>query len=378
MASNIDDRLSRLSIRRKGLDRTTRLAEDARAQVLAKALTIEPYQRRASGQPYTRYAIGAMQEVDADYTRVGIDEATRVGKQLESGLLSASISVAFELQGSVPLNVHIRGVSDVDLLTLDTAFFTYDGSGVLAQLGRYTSPISYTPLSALQQLRTVAEKTLVKAFPAADVDRSGSKAIKISGGSLRRPVDVVPAHWHNTVAFQHSGQRHDRAVRILDRKTSTTPENLPFLHIKRVHDRDQLCLGGLKKAIRLCKNVKADAAEDGNEIALPSFDLAATMYHCDLAALSAGAGQELVILAETQRHLDRLARDFVFANTLLVPDGSRRIFDTSAKRNALVALSIEMDDLAHQVALEQATRLRGTNRDFRLVDEALRRSYVAP
>ena len=94
---------------------------------------------------------------------------------------------------------------------------------------------------------------------------------------------------------------------FIDMKVPTNLDNLPFLHIKRVTDRDTLALLSLKKAIRLCKNVKSDAAEDGTEITLPSFDIAATMYHADIGALQAGANYELAILAETQRHLDALA-----------------------------------------------------------------------
>lgn len=223
MASTIDDRLSRLNVRRRGLDRVQRLDEASRVEVLAKALSMEDYQRRTSNRPHTRYALGAMQEVDAAYTRIGLEEAARVGRQLETGMSRAGIVVGFEIQGSVPLNVHIRGVSDVDLLTLDEGFFTYDPSGSRALAGWFRSPVAYTPLSALQRLRSEAESILRNAFPKANVDCTGSKAIKVSGGSLRRPVDVVPAHWHDTIAYQASGQRHDRGVKILDRSSATTP-----------------------------------------------------------------------------------------------------------------------------------------------------------
>ena len=167
---------------------------------------------------------------------------------------------------------------------------------------------------------------------------------------MARPVDVVPAHWHDNVTYQTSGQECDRSVTIFDQKAFRTLDNLPFTHIARVHERDVGTLGGLKKAIRLCKNVKSDA--DG-EIALPSFDIAAIMYHADLMALRNGSVYELAILAETQRHLDFLYSNKEYAKTLLVPDGSRMIFDTEAKLTALTSLSVEMDDLAREVAKEQ-------------------------
>jgi hypothetical protein len=116
--------------------------------------------------------------------------------------------------------------------------------------------------------------------------------------------------------------------------------------------------GGLKKAIRLCKSVKNDAEEENDtSITLPSFDIAATMYHADRRALSAGAAYELAILAEAQRFLDYLTMNQSEAVKLRVPDGSRVIFDTPQKLAGLRALSVEMDDLLREVAKEQSQSL---------------------
>jgi hypothetical protein len=255
------------------------------------------------------------------------------------------------------LNVHIRGVSDVDLLTLETSFLVYDSNGSKAKSGYY-SATDKTSLGVLSKLRTESEKILKLRYPAATVDTSGGKAIAISGGSLPRPVDVVPSHWHDTVDFQSSGLERDRGVYILDKKVPTTLSNHPFLHIHRINQQDASAAGGLKKAIRLCKNVKNDAIEDGKKIVFPSFDIASTMYHCDLAGLRVGAFYELAVLAETQRFLDVLYHDADKAKSLLVPDGSRRIFDTNEKYEGLRTLSMEMDDLAKEVAKEQSVLLK--------------------
>jgi len=348
MARDVNARLSNLKTRRQGTDRLASLAADAQREILTKSLQAESWQKRASYQPNTQYALGSMQEVGPDYTRISIETAERVGRQLAN-----SISfVEFRLQGSVPLNVHIRGVSDVDLLTLETSFLIYDPSGTAGRGGSYT-PTQKTSLSVLSELRKNAERVLPVSYPAARVDASGGKSISISGGSLARPVDVVPSHWYDTATYQQTGQQHDRAVFILNKKTAQTFSNFPFLHIKRISDRCDEALGGLRKAIRLCKNVKADAIEEGTPISLPSFDIAATMYHADMMALKIGYLYELRILAETQRHLDFLYHNETYAKTLLVPDGSRVIFDTQEKFEGLKKLSMEMDDLLREVAMEQ-------------------------
>ena len=64
MARDIDKRLQQLHTRRRGIDRLIRLNEDARSDVLARSLNDESWQSRTStAKPYTRYALGAMQEV---------------------------------------------------------------------------------------------------------------------------------------------------------------------------------------------------------------------------------------------------------------------------------------------------------------------------
>jgi hypothetical protein len=351
MAKDINQRLQQLRARRGGTDRLTAMDEAYRADALVKSSAIEGWQERATNKPFTQYALGAMAAVDPDYTRVSLETAERVGNQLKTQLTNAGLSVEFRLQGSVPLDVHIRGVSDVDLLTLDTNFLVYARSGARAKQGGYT-PTSDNSVTVLTRLRTKAGEVLKEKFPKATVDTSGGKAIKIFGGSLARPVDVVPSHWYDSVEYQQSQEETQRGVKILDSKKGQVIDNYPFLHIKIIHERDAQYLGGLKKAIRLCKNVKAEAAEDGKTIELSSFDIASTMYHAQANPLIFSSVYELQVLTEAQRHFDALARNIEVAKQLMVPDNSRKIFDTQEKLQGLIQLSIELDALFEQVVGE--------------------------
>lgn len=376
MPRNITARINRMQQRRSGMERWAALDESARISVLAKSLATEAWETRAtSSQPYTRYALGAMQEVGPDSTRVSIETAERVGRQLHDGLLAGGRRVAFRLQGSVPLNVHIRGVSDVDLLTLDLGFVTYDTYGVVAQRAGYFAS-QETSLGRLLSLRAAAEPVLKNAYPKATVDTSGGKAIKLTGGSLARAVDVVPAHWYDTATWQASQREADRAVRILDKSVPMTLDNWPFLHIERVGSRCDQVLGGLRKGIRLAKNVKSDAEGDGTSIKLASFDIAGLIYHADQNALRAGFVHELAVLAEVQRWLDVLYFNTAHAQTLRTPDGSRAILDTPAKVEGLKALSVEFDDLLREVAREQRPSLPA-DVDLATCRQVVATTYVA-
>ena len=212
MAADISKRLSQLRSRRDGTDRMA-LDATVRSEVLAKALypQPEPWEKRGgANQPHTRYAIGATQAVSDTYTRVSRETGDRVANQLRDRLARDSINAEFRLQGSVPLDVHIRRVSDVDLLVVETSVLTYINGGAKAQRGDYYSSDRTSP-SVLSQLRSQIEVDLPVAFPAADVDKSGAKAVKISGGSLPRSVDVVPSHWLDSIEYQSSGREIDRS-----------------------------------------------------------------------------------------------------------------------------------------------------------------------
>ncbi len=350
MSTSVNDRINRLRSRRSGLDRSSVIAMDAKDFIVNRSLTKEAWEYRAEDKPSTTFALGAMQEVDPTYTRISIETADRVSNQLSK---RTSGNLEFELQGSVPLNVHIRGVSDVDLLAIEADFHTYDARGHMSTSGQYRSPTSRTSVGVLTSRRGEISKALRDAFPAATIDTSGSKAIKLQGGSLARPVDVVPSHWHDTISYQTSRQKHDRAVTILDSHKNTTIENWPFLHIKKVHERCDNTGGGLRKSIRLCKNLKAELEAEGKTVLISSFDIASMMYHANMHSLSAGSYYELAILAETQRHLDYLWSNKEEARRLVVPDGSRFIFNTEEKFDGLLHLSVAMDSLLREVAKEQ-------------------------
>lgn len=358
MKRNPDELLRQLKARRGGTDRISRVALNQQQEILDKQAFREAYEQRAADKPFTRYALGAMQAVDADYTRISLETSERVAQQLLTRLTRVNRCVSFRNQGSVPLNVHIRGVSDVDLLVIEEEVLLYDPRGRKATIPPGYPPAPRTAVDMLASLRTQAERDLVEAYPAATVDRTNSKAIKISGGSLARPVDVVPAVWWDTVAYQQSLHEYDRGVSIYDRGNHAVIANLPFLHIKRVRERCDTTAGGLRKAIRLCKQVKADAEEEGSQIRLSSYEIAGLMYHADMYALGRHVYNEMEVLVEAQRLFSELRADAQFAHSLITPDESRAILDTTQKFAALGALSLELDALLTEVARENSATLR--------------------
>ena len=88
---------------------------------------VEKFQQLAEPEA-VKYAIGAMQAVDAEYTKKSYEEGNRVRDRLGEGLSTAGIPALFDYQGSVPLDVHVRGNSDIDLLVLHDGFVTVEAA----------------------------------------------------------------------------------------------------------------------------------------------------------------------------------------------------------------------------------------------------------
>lgn len=373
MSRDYTQRLKSLKARRQGLDSPAEMFAESAFERLRKS---EAYEKRDT-RGAVRYALGAMQQVDPVYTQIGLDEASRVGKSLTEALARESISIEVDLQGSVPLNVHTRGGSDVDVLALHTEFFTFDRTGYVAQNLGY-APYAPSIPAKMRQLRTRSEVLLGINFPKVTIDTTGSKAIKLEGGSLKRKIDVVPSHWHNTAEYQRSYLKHDRGVNVWDKTIQDTVSNMPFLHIKRIAERCSTCQGGLRKCIRLAKNLKQDAMAEGRKIQLPSYDIAAIFWHAEQASLNQPAWRELALLDSAQEFIASLVSNPSAAQLLRTPDNTRRVLDTTEKMAALGALGRELTQLCDDVADDLgavANTLSPTDRV--LLRKALQESFIA-
>jgi len=340
---NYTQKLSNMRSRRLGLDTINTLSKSA-SFVEAAAFT-EAYETRTKSEAI-KYALGAMQPLEQKYTQISFQEGERVRSQLNTGLQSAGIPATFEYQGSVPLNVHIRFASDIDLLVLHDGFVTVDGAGPRASAYK-TLPGNV--LVNMLTLRRQCEQIIELKFPAVTVDKSGAKSISLSGGSLQRKVDVVPSHWHDTATYQITRAKHDREVKILNQDEYALIPNRPFLHMLRIEEKDLATNGGAKKAIRLLKNVKKDADSD---IKLSSYDIASLVWYCDNDALNKPYYLELSLIAKIQHHLQVLVDNPDITNKLDVPDLSRKIIDSQEKFLALQHLKMEVDELATDIARE--------------------------
>jgi hypothetical protein len=299
-----------------------------------------------------KYAIGAMAPVDDKSTDVSKREGNRVADNLIPSLNSRGESVTKRLQGSVALDIHIKGHSDVDMLIIVTNPVNIE----LPQINQNGYLPASDPRSLIDIAKDVRHKSeliLPNNFPAANVDCSGDKCITLSGGSLARKVDIVPAIWFDSTKYQRSGLEHDRGIKIYHKKNHEFILNYPFTHIKCVNDKDDLYSGNLKCVIRLMKNMIADMPNYKRIVVkrLSSYDLAAIGYHMN-QDLQLPPYMRLGLVEKTRSHLSLLLAVKEYRELLYVPDGSRKIFDAAEKTEALEILAKEVEDLAVSIFKE--------------------------
>lgn len=292
------------------------------------------------------YALLSMQEVDEKYTAISYREAERVSSQIYSGLQRRGKPVSIELQGSLPLNVHLRRVSDVDMLVWPKTYFVYDVNG--ASASSYL-PSSSNTVTEIINLRKDCFSVIQSSFPAAKVDDSGAKCITITEGSLLRDIDVVPSVLYKTSDYQRTSNDADRGIQIFDKKTYEIITNYPFKVRALINEKELRTIGGCKKAIRLLKNMKEDS---DTPIALSSFNIMSLVYAMQDSALVTSSYYEGKILATVQDWFYVLSQDETRLRALPTVDGSRKIVQSAADVTAVAQMSSELNTLILRIAQE--------------------------
>lgn len=292
-----------------------------------------------------RYTIGAMQPIDPEYTKNTFAQGDRVKSQLEQRL---DTSLDFEYQGSVTTDTHIKARSDIDLLMIRNGWHWVE------------PPQNPEPRYAgdgpadMRRLRIDAANALRTGFPRADVDESGSTALKISGASLRRDVDVVPATWYNTNRYAETRDKTYRGVKVFDKNSSQFAANTPFLYKRQIQEKDERTRGGLRKAIRLMKSLMYDSQ---GRVDMSSYNIAALGYSIDDSQLLHAFPRELTILEACWERCRFIRGSTTTRESVLVPDGSRPVFGgpPGASLAQLGALTDEIERLRKEI-LEENVR----------------------
>jgi hypothetical protein len=337
-------RLQRLRNRRTGFPDSTILAKEAFDRI--------------QEEDAVKYLVGAMQPIDPTYTKNTFAEADRVKIQLSSGYQAKNVDAAFDYHGSVTNDTHILAYSDIDLLTVNEKF-TYKENPAMV-----TSPYRGNAVSDLINQHDASIDIIKSKFPEVIVDTSGGKAIQLSGGSLRRKIDVVTCTWWDTIAYDLSRLKKDRGIKVFDYSSYQSIENKPFFHNHEIDTKDKYVGGNLRKVIRLLKTLKAEANEESGQkkVAISSYDIAAISWNMPNNYLSAGEDEELKLAVLTHGFLNQLESDPILRTSLDVPNRTRRIFcQEGATLDGLKALNKELSNLLIEIETGLRRSMRTLN-----------------
>ena len=294
-----------------------------------------------------KYVKLAMNEVDPIYTNKTLEAGENAKLHLQNEL---SQSVDFRYQGSVMTRTHIRGVSDIDLLTIIGRFQDTDYNEAKAYVENH--PYSYDTATMqirnwvnsftryigdanndLMRLRLEDENILKSHYVICDTSKP--KSIRITNQNLHRDVDVVVASWHDSLEYIRGDGDVHRGINIYDKqKNERLGPDFPFLSIDRINRKSTNTEGRLKKMIRFLKNIKADASVN---IELTSFDINAICYDIDIDEYRNSYYLDLVRVLWLK--LYHLCQNESEANDLRSVDGTEYIFrNKSSKLDSLKLL----------------------------------------
>ena len=282
-----------------------------RRAVPTRPLTVREQYEELQENEDVRYLLGSMEPLDAVYTQQTLKEAERVYRHFEP-------FSTVRLQGSVKTNTHIRYHSDIDVLTLTNDFVSWE------QKPATVSTYAGDPVATLKTLRQKSRATVQREFPAVKIEDK-NRALRLSGGSLQRNMDVVTANWHNTITYTLTQEEKDRGIHVLDVSDNSRIFNKPFLHEYKLNQKNAITGDGLGRAVRLLKNLKADAT---TPIGISSYDIGALVWNMDSTQLHGSPGASFQ-LAQNCADFLRTAvdQDGARLRTFWVPNETRRIID---------------------------------------------------
>lgn len=230
----------------------------------------------------------AMSAVDNTYTQ----RSKLAGNNAKDWLKAEQHNVDYAFQGSVMTNTHIKGYSDIDLLTLCTKFYGSEISkvrNILQTPNNYSwseenklrrfeqNFIQYTgdSLQDLRNLRLENEKILSRHYTICDTSKA--KAIRVKNQNLNMEVDVVTANKHESIEYILKDYDDKYlGVRIYDKEKNCQLDiDYPFLRIQLMNERGIETGDRFKKMVRFLKNVRSQA---DNKIDLTSFEINSICY----------------------------------------------------------------------------------------------------
>lgn len=287
------------------------------------------------------YISEAMEPVSKTYTENTYKQCDRVIEQLKNNISGNHSGLEFQYQGSVPLNVHIKQHSDIDLLVATGRYY------VVKPPLPVENPYLGDAKNDMIQLRTDIVDTIATQFPKVSIDDKGGKAVSIEGGSLNRKIDLVPVSWVHTTDSHGKLDLTSRGIRLYDKNDKVYIQNYPFLHISRCEGKDRNVGGKYKMLVRYIKNL----IKDTEDISISSYDAAGLLYLQGERELIAVDYNPVALSVSCEAFLLRLLNNNSAMENAMVPNETRKLFDPGClDKKEVLKLYMVIKDINANVA----------------------------
>ncbi len=157
-----------------------------------------------------------------------------------------------------------------------------------------------------------------------------------------------------------------RGIHVLDVGNGTRVSNFPFLNQHLLNSKNSSTGGGLGRAIRLLKTLKADADK---AIEISSYDIAAIAWNMNDTALVSTVGGSFRLANNcSQFLLSLIAGEGTELKKLNVPNQTRKIVDAEGTTlSAVLSLWYELHLLLERIK----TSGKSVDREYRLAANSL-------
>ncbi|QKZ12859.1 hypothetical protein [Spirosoma sp. KUDC1026] len=282
-----------------------------------------------------KYLLESMRPIDQKYNEKTITAAERVQTHLNNGL-ELHFERAYRTQGSVKTNTNIKVHSDFDLLTIVDKYH-------YPEVFTGNAYVESDPNEDIKELRRQSTKILKSKYD--EVDDTHEKCISIYNKSLGRKVDIVFGYWYNTEKYLESSDEYYRGIYFY--KFPNGPKynraDFPFAHIHQVNVKGDMTRDGLRRGIRLLKNLKADSEVEIES--LKSFHITSIVHSMDESVLWYTPGAELGIAKAVSTQMQRIIDDPAYRKGIKSPNGTENSLEKDDLVSDIKKLKIDLDTL---------------------------------
>lgn len=263
-----------------------------------------------------RYCLESMQEIDVSYAYKAFYISKRIQEKLQKGFEELNTKVDFRYQGAIQTETNITLYGDLELMVIIDA----PEDVAARKIKSITAAMMH-----LLTLETVYQS----------VDNSDKTRIIVTTSKPNSEISILPALWIDNPEFRSTRREIDRGVAEFNLGAKTKKRYLPFKNMARVNAKDRKTNGGLKKLIRLLRNLQKDA---DSPITLSEYEIAAMVYAIPEKQLQYSDKHALSLLGICSAQLHRITKDQEYLEKMVSPSERELVFGKKPGKHEQVSL----------------------------------------